>query len=63
MEHMKLSGLWKRLRRRGAEPRLSEAERELDRQELKREHEKVVDQYFEEGHPSQEVLKGSLWIP
>jgi hypothetical protein len=31
--------------------------------EAEERREKVVDEYYEEGFPSREVLKGSIWLP
>jgi hypothetical protein len=33
------------------------------RHEVEERREKVVDEYYQEGFPSREVGKGSLWIP
>jgi hypothetical protein len=36
---------------------------EQARRELEERREEVVDEYYEEGFPSREVGKGSLWLP
>jgi hypothetical protein len=49
---------------RGPEPTVEEVvEAEQLRHEAEERHEKVVDEYYEQGFPSREVVKGSLWIP
>ena len=59
---MHLSSLWSWLQ--APKPSLEEiAEAEGERREREKEREEAIDQYYEEGFPSQEVVKGSLWGP
>jgi hypothetical protein len=49
---------------RGPEPTPEQvANLEQLRHEVEERREKVVDEYYQEGFPSREVGKGSLWIP
>jgi len=57
---MRIARLWRWLQ--GPEPSLEQiAEAEEVRREHEAEREKIVDQYYEEGFPSHEVVKAELW--
>ena len=57
---MELSSLWRWLGT--PEQSLDEiAEVEGERREEEKRRQETIDQYYEEGFPSQEVVKASLW--
>jgi hypothetical protein len=59
---VELSRLWRWLR--APEPSLDEiAAAEEERRERDAERERAIDEYYEEGFPSQEAVKGFLWFP
>jgi hypothetical protein len=57
-----LKELWRWMRGPEATPEQVIAA-EQARRELEERREEVVDEYYEEGFPSREVGKGSLWLP
>jgi hypothetical protein len=57
-----LTKLWRWLRGPELTPRQAVEVEKLRREQAER-REKVVDEYYEEGFPSRDAVKGSLWIP
>jgi hypothetical protein len=59
---MGLSRLWRWLQPR--KPSLEEiAEDEVERNRREKQRDEAIDQYYAEGFPSQEAVKGFFWLP